>query len=436
MVSGSPRLRGTRQFIRKPWVFLAIAVVCLPACRPRPAAEPGALRQEAYVWQRVWTPEVREAVSAHSTNFSRLLVLAAEVSWSDPQPRVSRVTLDYQCLRECQVPIGLCLRIGPYPGPFADVPNFLPDLAASIAREAASQGITPAELQIDFDCAESKLPFYRQWLEAIRRRIAPVPVTLTALPSWLDRPAFKSLATSFPNYTLQVHALRRPTGFDESYRLCDPVEARRAIAAAAKLGAPFRVALPTYAYVLAFDPQGNLIALRAEGPAREWSPQVQTRELWADPGEIATLVRGLRLQRPSELHALAWYRLPVKNDRFNWRFATLAATMQGRSLRAQLRVESRRVEAGLVDITLVNEGELDISSRLAIKVRWRGSRYISADSLGRFEMANVGQNEIHFVLNDRSRLAAGERVPVGWLRFDDDREVVCEREELGSEFER
>ena len=45
---------------------------------------------EAYVWQRAWTPPVRQAVQAHAAEFHEVIALAAEVTWHDPTlPRVA-----------------------------------------------------------------------------------------------------------------------------------------------------------------------------------------------------------------------------------------------------------------------------------------------------------------------------------------------------------
>jgi hypothetical protein len=55
-----------------------------------------------------------------------------------------------------------------------------------VPRSLAANQIVPRELQIDFDCAESKLDGYQVWVEAIKYKISPVPVTITALPSWLN----------------------------------------------------------------------------------------------------------------------------------------------------------------------------------------------------------------------------------------------------------
>ena len=53
-------------------------------------------------------------------------------------------------------------------------------IAASLVAEARTNHLNLSELQIDFDCAESKLDGYRVWLTAIQRRVAPLPVTITS----------------------------------------------------------------------------------------------------------------------------------------------------------------------------------------------------------------------------------------------------------------
>lgn len=409
--------------------WLCALVLSGPGCARQEPPAAGPMRQEVYVWQRSWTPGVQAAVMSFGTNFSRLLVLGAEVSWENRQPRVARAQIDFPTLRQTGVSVALCLRIGGYSGPFADndrIAMFLASLGAGLVAEARSNGVTPAELQLDFDCATANLRGYGRWLRAMRSSVEPVPVTFTALPAWLDGRAFAELAGEAPAYVLQVHALQRPTRFDERFQLCDPVAARAAVARAGALGVPFRVALPTYAFMLAFDPAGQLIGVRAEGPAREWPANARTQELWADATEMATLVATWTRECPPALQGLVWYRLPVVGDRFNWRWPTLAATMQGRTPRRHLRVISRRVEAGLTDIHLANEGELDISSRLAITVRWQGSRWVAADALSAFAAADVGSNHIRFQTEQRLRLPAGEQLPVGWLRLSEDGEVICD----------
>jgi hypothetical protein len=314
----------------------------------------GPLRHEVYVWQRAWTGPVREAVARRGTNFSALCVLKAEVSWKDGKPQVARVAVDYPTLAEARRPVGIALRIGPYSGPFlqavrgrgresapspadkdqsrfmsvATIQNqnataLLTDLAASIVAEARSNHLDLGELEMDFDCAESKLDGYRVWVEAIQRRVAPLPVTITALPSWLDSRAFKRLAAVATNYVLQVHSVERPKSLDAPFTLCDPRAARRAVERAGRIGVPFRVALPTYGYTLAFDPSGRFIGLSAEGPRPNWPTNALLREVRSDATAIARLVQDWTASRPAAMRGVIWYRLPVATDKRNWRWETL-----------------------------------------------------------------------------------------------------------------
>jgi hypothetical protein len=420
----------------------------------------GPVRHEVYVWQRAWTEPVRNAVEMYGTNFSALAVLKAEVSWKDKKPQVTRVAVDYATLAKTQRPVGIALRIGPYAGPFAGSPStasasserpsqqaesvlgapsapgeaitsFLCDLAASLVSEARSNRVNLSELQIDFDCAESKLDGYRFWVEAIQKRVAPLPVTITALPSWLDSRAFRRLAAVATNYVLQVHSVERPRSIDAPFTLCDPRAAKRAVERAGRIGIPFRVALPTYGYMLAFDVGGKFIGLSAEGARPNWPTNALPREIHSDPLELAALVQNWTASRPAAMRGVIWYRLPTIVDNFNWRWPTLGAILAARIPREALRVHTRRVESGLVEISLANEGELDISSRLAVEVRWSKARLVAGDALRDFELADRNLSAARFQTRSQpARVRAGETLVLGWLRFDQDCEVRCELRKL------
>jgi len=258
--------------------------------RERVARASGPMPQAAYVWQRAWNGDTRRAVRESGAQFDSLLVLHAEAAWRRDHWELVRVPVDFAALAASGRPIGLVLRIGPYGGPFRadDEPaRRLVRLARDMIGEAREAGVTPAEVQLDFDCAESKLEGYCKWVCAVRSAISPTPLTITALPSWLDRAAFAELAAETDGYVLQVHAIRRPNGPNEDVKLCDAEDARRAVERAARLGRPFRVALPTYRYECAFDETGKLVGLRAEGRRKRWLEGLQRRELGAEPREMA-----------------------------------------------------------------------------------------------------------------------------------------------------
>jgi Protein of unknown function (DUF3142) len=395
------------------------------------ASDARSLSQDVYVWQRSWNQAVRDAVTEHGSNFETLVVLNAEVTWRAKRPELVQVPLDYALLRKSGAHIGMALRIGPYPGPFLvndRATEYLTGLASALVGVAQANGCRPDEMQIDFDCAQSKLDGYRVWVAEIRRAIAPVPVVITALPSWLNEPSFPKLIAAADGYVLQVHSLEAPTSADAPFTLCDPAEARRAVERAGQWNVPFRVALPTYGYIIAFNRNGKFAGLSADGPRKDWPPEdYKLREVRTDSAAMAQLVQFWTTNHPASMRGIIWYRLPVADDFLNLRWPTLAAMMAGRAPREHVHAAARRVEPGLMEISLVNDGQLDLSSRLAVEVTWTNARLVAGDGIGGFNLADSGPGTARFQVDDNSfRLPAGEKRTIGWLRLSEDREVKVE----------
>ena len=390
------------------------------------------LPQEAYVWQRHWTPELRAAVTNHAPSFSGYVALAMEIAWRRGQPEIVRVPVDFTTLRASGKPIGLALRIGPFPGPF--LPNdatahFLSERAAEVVGAAGAAGVIPRELQIDFDCATAKLTGYQTWVETLRQRIAPIPLIITVLPAWLSQPEFRSLAAAADGFILQVHSMDRPQHWESQFTLCDPAAARLAVATAARLGLPFCVALPTYGYQLGFNATGDFLGLSAEGPARLWPPGTRVREVHSDAPALAGLVRDWVATTPPHLQGIIWYRLPISLDALNWPWPTLKAVMEGRVPREHWRVERRPSVTELVEIELQNDGEMELTQLPIIDLTWHGARLVASDGLQGYATGSAGPD--HLTLRPRAgrpvrALAPGDKQTVGWLRLDRNTEVNIE----------
>ena len=410
--------------------FMSFLFLALCACSRGRASGP--LVQEAYVWQRAWTPAVREAVGK-AGDFRSLVVLAAEVDLSSRPPRIARPAIAWDVLKGR--PVGLALRIGRFhgwsggTGRFADEPEtirLLAGLAGNLAREARSHGLDLREIQLDYDCPESKLADYPVLVQAVKRAVDPTPVTLTALPSWLRHErAFRDLARSADGFVLQVHFLRtptRPTPPDTAVELVDPQEAVRAVDQAAKAGRPFRVALPTYAYGAVFDERGALLGLAAEGSRRRGQAEVS-----ADPKAIAGLVRTWTENRPQEMQGLIWYRLPTADDALNWPLETLRAVMAGRVPRDGVRAEIREPKPLLHEIDLVNTGESEIRLPSPLHIRWDSDTLMAADAIAGTRLFRSGPREARLEAPATLRpLRPGERRTVAWLRFTRSAEVHVE----------
>jgi len=391
------------------------------------------LPQDVYVWQRGWTPPVTNAVISRAPHFGELIALQAEVAWHQNTPSCIKVDLDYAALRQTGKPIGLALRIGVFFGTFATKDSrtvYLASLSRELVSEAKAHDLQPVELQLDFDCAESKLDGYCVWLKAVQNAVRPLPVTITALPSWLNQPAFDRLARTADGYVLQVHSFERPTGPDAPFELCNPQAARRAAKRAAAIGRPFRVALPTYGYLVAFDTHDAFLGLSAEGPGRDWPEDAKLREFRANPTDLSLLVREWSTNRPVELSGLIWYRLPVESDVMNWSWPTLQSVMAGHVPASDISVGIRRVQAGLFEIDLVNEGAADAGQRYSIQVYWKDARRIAADGVHGYSIAQTRTNTMDFDPPQRpDLLRAGERRTIGWIRFATDPELEAELHE-------
>jgi len=393
-----------------------------------PSRSGGPLPHEVYIWQRQWTDDVR-VNAARAVAFGGLVVWAAEVDWRDGAPRVARGAVDYAALAAAGRPVGLALRIGPFAGPFSETDEtatLLVALAADVIRSAEDAGVTVHELQLDFDCATARLDGYCRWVRAIRRRVGPLPVTITALPTWLGNNAFRALAAEADGFVLQVHSLERPPGPDAPLTLCDPAAARRAVERAGRVGRPFRVALATYGYGVGFAADGRLLGLQAEGPAPAWPDDAHVRVVRADPDATAALVRGWAANRPAHLRGLIWYRMSTGADTLNWRWPTLEAVARGEAPRGAVRVQHTAPAAPLVELTFENTGAADANLPNTVVVTWHESRLLAADGVGGYACA-TGATEVRFRRTVEARAEPlppdGQRA-FGWLRFDRNTEVT------------
>ncbi len=404
---------------RRLLTLLATAALA-SSCSQAPQAS-GPLPHEIYVWQRIWTPAVTDALTRARPLAAGFVPLAAEVLWKASAPEIVRPKIDFAALKSTGRPLGLALRIGAFSGPFQSsgpAIDTLCKLARDILAEAAAAGIPASELQIDFDCADSRLAGYGTWVAAIKLAAAPVPISITALPIWLAQRDFSTVAREAGSFVLQVHSVEKPRVADPTPTLCDPAKADAWMRCAAKIGVPFRVALPTYSVRAAFDRAGNLAGLSAEGPGLAWPRDTPARIIRADARQLSVLVQAWTRERPANLTGILWYRLPLRSDTMNWRWPTLAAIIAGRTPHSALRVEA--TDANPTDIALINDGELDEPIPPTVVAEWKSARLVSSDALPGFTL-DPGENSATFRLSaelDSARLSPGENRAIGWLRLD------------------
>jgi len=385
-----------------------------------PATE-GPLAGEVYIWQRHWDEHLDAAIDQAAAEVAGFTILAAEVAWHGDKPQTIKPAADYEKLRSTGRRVGLALRIGPLEGRDSKtVSPFLVDLGRDIVAAARQAGVEPVELQIDFDCAESKLDDYKTWVDALKREIPTVPIVITALPSWLNDNAFAPLAKASDGYILQVHSLERPTHPDEPIVLCDPRKAVQWVEQAGRISVPFRVALPTYGYLVFFDNGGKFVGLAAEGPAKILPQVAAIRQTQADPYAMAGLVRTWRQNRPAAMKGIIWYRLPVETDRLNWSWTTLSTVMKGRDPERRLITEIEYPRPQLADVVLVNAGQIDEPANVTVCMNCDLAGYVAGDGLAGFILLQTESGlELQYACSTDppAMIRPGDRWKIGWVRF-------------------
>jgi hypothetical protein len=352
-----------------------------------PRGTPAALSQTVYVWQRQWTPVVGAAVARSAGVFDAFMVLVGEVSCGE-KAAVQPVAVDWDALATAGVHVTAVLRA--HTGlarllerrPDNSAPSAVADAYRALQGLAASHHAVLRGLQLDFDCPTEKLPAYRSFVAALRAALPGVELSITALPSWMNDSEFRPLIAETDYFVLQVHCLEKPVAIDQPMALCDTRKAGVYIARASSFRMPFYIALPTYTYQVAFDASGAFTGVAAENVSLP--PGQRVREMAADAGALATLVRALRDAPPPHCRGLVWFRLPVDTDRQNWSWPVLQSVMNGVPPNAAFNVEIRAVRDDLREVWVHNTGDYRPGKPLRFTVRWGGAEIRAHDVLASY----------------------------------------------------
>ncbi|MDX9973956.1 MAG: DUF3142 domain-containing protein, partial [FCB group bacterium] len=327
----------------------------------------------AYVWQNAWTQEVRAAVDRSSTRFNGYFVLVGEVDGIEASLRLHSASVDWQTLSRTHRPVTLTLRAnrGLLEGrSIGETVGFLAATLRKASAEAEKAQVRVDGVQLDYDCPTARLVDYALLVKALRESMHDTPLSVTALPTWLDSRAFKALIRETDHYVLQVHTLDKPTTVDAPIVLFDAEKLPARLERASRLRKPYFVALPTYGYRVAFDENGHFTALGAENaPALP-----NARIVMADPEVLAKVVATLRAKPPAWCRGIAWFRLPVDSDTLNWSWPALESVMKGKAPSTLPLAELRRPAKNLFELWLTNTAGYVSDTPVAVTVRWKGTR--------------------------------------------------------------
>jgi hypothetical protein len=291
-------------------LIVAVCAIALLAAHRLRHVETGAkahgCRPGFYVWQREVSRDVMAAARSVVAESRELFVLAGEFDRkggdvmhnlaSDARPQFDFGNGDHALPSATAV---FRVRV--------DALDLATDAGAAVAARAAALGAR--RVQLDVDAPERRLDDYAALAKAVRAGLpAGSTLSLTVLPCHLEHQAAARRLLSVADYAvLQLHGIDPPASLNECWRLMDPATVRKALARARTLGDKMRIALPSYAYVLEFAPDGAFSRLYAEG----------LREVTAlPPGSVVRVAspdQALLAELLSDTGSppAIWFRMPV-----------------------------------------------------------------------------------------------------------------------------
>jgi uncharacterized protein DUF3142 len=384
--------------------WLRLLLIFLPTMGLAASSESrGPLPQDAYVWQRQWTPALASSLDRSADLVRAWRVLAAQ---SDADGRLHATAVDGSALAATGRPVIPVIRIE---GQLArwDEAQLLADIRGILTHwRAAAVAVTGIE--IDHDCATARLPAYARFLAKLRAELGGgTTLSITALPTWLGSRELESVVAASDEVVLQVHAVQNPR-----VGLFDAATAQRWIESFARRAVkPFRVALPAYGARVSWSTDGRLRAIESERPLL--IDAADAAELIAPPQEVASLLRGLERARPATLVGIAWFRLPTDGDSRAWSLATWRAVIRGEPVRTQVQAQAvAGTQSGASDIRLINADDVD--AELPRRIVLPGGCGL-ADGVNGYALAQSGNATVLERLQP-GLLHGHHQQTIGWMR--------------------
>ena len=360
---------------------------------PRPVS------QDAYVWQRVWTPALLSALRDSRDVVAGWRVLAAE---TDASGTLRPIAVNWNALAVTGRPVIAVIRIDGSLRHWNQ--NALFAKIAGLVTAWRKLPSPPIGMEIDYDCGTAQLASYASFLTRLRA-LRPRRLSITALPTWLSSHAMDQVVAAADETVLQVHAVRAP-----QEGLFDPTLARQWIDAFdRRTTKPFRVALPDYGARVARSDDGRILAVESEEPRLAGGDQAT--ELLARPAQVAELVADLARAPPDHFAGIVWFRLPTADDARTWSAETWRAVMAGRDLKTALEAVARAsTTPGMADIVLINRGSIDAELPRAVGLP-QGCTL--ADGVNGYAL-DARNNSLHRL--QTALLRAHREQTIGWMR--------------------
>lgn len=204
-----------------------------------------------------------------------------------------------------------------------------PALSARLVSARAAE-LETGRIQLDVDAPESKIASYGELLKAIReswpKGARDLYLGATFLPCHLGLKGIEKVLGFVDEPVIQLHGIDPPKDIKDDWHLMERERSFLAVKRAVALHENFKMALPSYAYVLLFGRDGAFSRLFAEGLPVDWSPPPGMKSCLAAPD--LGLVHDI-LSDSGKMPVI-WFRLPVKGqDRFSLDRETIGLLERG-----------------------------------------------------------------------------------------------------------
>lgn len=296
-----------------------------------------------YVWQRHWSDKVEAVVCAElEAGTHDLYVLGGELEYENGLARWRGANVPGHVWLHDRITAVFRLPVQALDNPGVS--------AARVISHAGTRGVH--RIQLDVDVPERMIGRYAELVEGIRRRwpvgAGKLRLGATFLPCHLGLKEVRRVLAALDEPVIQLHGIDAPKNRVETWALMKRRTVFRALRAARALDGRFKMALPSYAYVLTFNADGGFRRLYAEGlPDNFDLPPGTVREIAVPDLDLLHEIFTSPLRLP-----VIWFRLPVRGaDRWCLERETLSLLERGERPRATVEFTVRRGgREGTVDL--------------------------------------------------------------------------------------
>lgn len=316
-----------------------------------------------YVWQRHWDEKVDSAVRSElNTGSHGLYVLGGEIEYEGGRPVWKHVAVPTELWGNARVTAVFRLPVKALENPAQS--------AQLVVRR--SEKLAVRRIQLDVDVPERLLEKYAELVAALRSDATWKFdfVGATFLPCHLDHRELAKVLALVDEPVIQLHGIDAPKRRQEPWSLMKRKPSLSALKKSKRLDPRFKMALPTYAYVLFFNNDGTFRRLYAEGLGDdEQLHGTAIREIAAP--DLALLNEIITSE---DALSVIWFRLPVLGlDRWTLEKETVLALERGELPQPSLEIEMRERSPAVIDVIATYHHQIPLSAT-EVSLDWGATR--------------------------------------------------------------